>query len=174
MVALVLFVVSCGAVPASAPPADGGVLGPPLVEPADSGYEDAGAAADMGAAIDTGSARDAGSARDGGGTGHAWTDVFAIMHTSCVLAGCHDGPGWNLDLSTESIAWQELLVDHEPTEPCGSQIRVSPGRAQDSVLYLKVVGSVCLGTRMPFRLPPLRDEEVAAIAAWIDEGAHRD
>ena len=48
-----------------------------------------------------------------------------------------------------------------------------PGDSAGSYLIAKLLGQegIC-GVRMPRNLPPLPDEEIATIAAWIDALPH--
>jgi hypothetical protein len=112
------------------------------------------------------------AAVDAGGAG-TWSGVYGIIRSTC-LGGCHNDPGWNLDMSAEADAYQGLVVHGMANEPCGSGLRVKPGDSRGSVLYLKIAGASCFGTQMPLRLPPLSPEDIQTIASWIDAGAMRN
>src|SRR5436309_1424487 len=47
---------------------------------------------------------------------------------------------------------------------------VVPGKAEESPLYLAVIGEGDVD-RMPLKRPPLPPEQIEALRAWIDSGA---
>jgi len=52
--------------------------------------------------------------------------------------------------------------------------RVDPGDADNSALYLKVIGDNSVGARMPLNRGFLSLEEANAIRDWINNGAQNN
>ncbi len=149
--------------------------------------------------VDAGQVTDAGSLPDGGEP--TFADVYAIISSRCL--GCHvpGGPGVNfghLDMSTKELAYTDLLGPNGTGAPaagtsagasgatCASiqgLLRVDPGNATSSLLWLKVNSKLqavttsaseppC-GSGMPVGATnaPLTQEQIDTIAAWIDADA---
>ncbi|NUO84455.1 hypothetical protein HUU05_30640 [candidate division KSB1 bacterium] len=98
-----------------------------------------------------------------------------IFTPKCVNAGCH--PGGGAPMSLASGQSYNTLVGAGGTGVTSSGyaplLRVSPGNAANSVLYLKVAGNT-LGNIMPLGRPPLSAAEVTAIQTWINNGAQNN
>lgn len=98
-----------------------------------------------------------------------------IFTPKCVNAGCHPGGGAPMSLANGQS--YNTLVGPGGTGVTSSGyaplLRVSPGNAANSVLYLKVSGTT-LGTIMPVGRPPLSAAEVTAIQTWINNGAQNN
>ena len=99
------------------------------------------------------------------------SDIQSIFNISCATSGCHRaGHSTNLNL-TEGNSYTDLInvksMNYAPLK------LVEPGKSEDSVLYLKIVGSSETGSKMP---PggTLSDASVANIRAWITEGAENN
>ena len=88
--------------------------------------------------------------------------IRPIMERTCW--NCH---GEAAQLSNLDLRTRESAIDGGNNGPA-----IVPGRAEDSRLYRVVAGLD--NPRMPMSGDPLSDEEVAAVRAWIDEGAHWD
>ena len=90
--------------------------------------------------------------------------VQPIFNANCT--GCH-GTNGGLTL-TAGVSYSQLY--HVPaSSSCTSLHRVFPNDANNSVLYLKVVGSTC-GSRMP-QGGSLSITEINLIRDWINQGA---
>ena len=91
-----------------------------------------------------------------------------IFTPKCALAGCHvAGGGAPMSLAAGS-SFASLVNQNSAY----GLLRVAPGNAGQSALYLKVIGNT-LGTRMP---PggTLSQAETDSIAAWINAGAQNN
>jgi mono/diheme cytochrome c family protein len=87
-------------------------------------------------------------------------DVEPILRASC--HPCHSAVAAQADLRLDS---RDSAVKGGTSGPA-----LSPGNAADSLLIKRVIGAGGL-TRMPMGLPPLSDEQIAALRRWIDAGA---
>ncbi|MCU0452071.1 MAG: hypothetical protein MUE68_00255 [Bacteroidetes bacterium] len=87
--------------------------------------------------------------------------VDALFQQSCASSQCHGGSAPAADLNLEAPSYR-ALVDHRPR-------LVLSGDGPNSLLVLRLTGSV--GERMPLRLRPLNENQIAGIRRWIDEGA---
>jgi hypothetical protein len=95
--------------------------------------------------------------------------VHDIMVAKC--APCHiTGASGGLSLATPQVAYQSLVLSGVASSLCSTQVRVVPGDASASYLMAKLLGTdgIC-GVQMPRGRPPLPQEELDAIAAWIDD-----
>lgn len=100
-----------------------------------------------------------------------WADIAEILATSCVT-GCHEpgGEDSSLDLSDGPYyAIYGVTSDQSPL------YLVEAGSHEESYLWHKVNGSQGSvgggGARMPKGVAALTDEQIEAIADWIDGGA---
>ena len=97
-------------------------------------------------------------------------EIQPIFNRSCAVAGCHASarPPHNLDLSA-GVARGNLVNVPSALNP--AFIRVVPGNADQSLLYLKVSQSnPPVGAQMPPQ-NPLPLEEQQKIRDWINQGA---
>lgn len=124
-----------------------------------------------------------------------FTSVYtAIIEAHCT--GCHHPGGsgvtvGQLDMSSQGVAYADLVgVAAQGTAAgasgvaCASAmpplVRVVPGDAASSLLFNKVDAKLAgtnppCGSPMPLgAAPPLTEDEVFLIAAWIDAGARND
>ena len=99
------------------------------------------------------------------------SDIQPVFDISCATSGCHRaGHSTNLNL-TEGNSYTDLInvrsMNYTPLK------LVDPGKSEDSVLYLKIVGSSETGSKMP---PggTLSDASIENIRAWIIEGAENN
>jgi hypothetical protein len=84
---------------------------------------------------------------------------------------CHTGanPPQGLVLNTQ--ATYDLLVD-EPSAEMPTLLRVEPGNPDNSYLIRKLEGGPnIIGAQMPFGGPPLPQDIIDEIRAWITDGA---
>ena len=94
-----------------------------------------------------------------------------VFAKSCALSNCHTGdfPAQGLDL-TPGQAYQNLV--NVPSFAVPSWMLVEPNRSDRSYLITKIAGGDSLkGGLMPLNGPPLRQEVIDSIRAWIDRGA---
>ncbi|NNE07622.1 MAG: hypothetical protein HKN20_03565 [Gemmatimonadetes bacterium] len=89
-----------------------------------------------------------------------------ILTPSCVNAGCHPGGGGPMSLAA-GAAYDNLV---NAASNYGID-NVEPGDAENSVLWLKVVGDPDFGNRMPLFGAALSQEQTDMIRDWIDAGA---
>lgn len=83
-------------------------------------------------------------------------------------AGCHP-PNQGLDLTAGHVYANLVNV---PSREDPSLMRVKPGDPAASYLYLKVTTTrPPRGARMPLGGPPLSNDELTTLRAWIAQGA---
>lgn len=85
-------------------------------------------------------------------------DIMPILASSCAYADCHDNN--NPQEGIELTSWQSIMA---------SGIVVT-GDASESELF-KVLLEDDPEDRMPYNMPPLSSEQIAAIRDWINQGA---
>lgn len=81
--------------------------------------------------------------------------------------------GFCLDCHGSEKQGGQLRLDNSKDFYKGGQSKapVAPGRPEHSVLMDRILGKNG-EERMPFGRPPLRDDQIAKIKRWIEEGAH--
>ncbi|MFN0017282.1 MAG: c-type cytochrome domain-containing protein [Pirellulaceae bacterium] len=91
-------------------------------------------------------------------------DIAPVLASTCV--NCHGArrPGGNFSLAT----FEGLLKGGDSGSP------IQSGKGADSFLIKKLRGMASQGQRMPLNLDPLKDDVIAKIEKWIDEGATFD
>jgi len=88
-----------------------------------------------------------------------------------ICTQCHTGAAAPLGLALDSGASRADLVNVASVEH-PELARVSPGDPEASYLVWKVEGRGGItGSRMPLSLPPLSEDQIAAIRVWIEQGA---
>ncbi|MBL1214346.1 MAG: hypothetical protein HND52_13390 [Ignavibacteriae bacterium] len=89
-----------------------------------------------------------------------------VLNLSCAVSGCHNGTTFpNL---SEGGAYANIVG---VTGSSGQNL-IEPGDANNSYLYLKIVGaSGIFGDQMPKGQDPLPGEVIDSIKMWIDNGA---
>jgi len=95
-----------------------------------------------------------------------------VFGPSCALTDCHTStnPPHQLDLS--SVASSSASLGGVFSGEVSSLLRIEPGNATDSYLYMKLVDdSRILGDPMPLYNPSLGSADLALIETWINEGA---
>lgn len=91
-------------------------------------------------------------------------DVAPVLATHCLK--CHGGDETENGLSMATL--DALLRGGR------GGAAVVPRKGADSLLVRKIKGADIEGQRMPLNAPPLSGAAIAAIEAWIDEGARLD
>lgn len=101
---------------------------------------------------------------------------FDDLHRTIIAPRCSGQPGlchngqFEPNLSSPSLAYSYLV--NRPSIEKPTLWRVSPGEPDDSVLIDKLRGRD-VATRMPLGADPLVEDDIAAIEAWIEDGALR-
>ncbi|MFQ5709408.1 MAG: hypothetical protein ACE5HO_18270 [bacterium] len=94
-----------------------------------------------------------------------------IFTPKCVNAGCHPGGGAPMSLQS-GVAYENLVnVLSTGFAPLN---RVEPNDAENSVLYLKILGDPRTGNRMPLGRTPLDSDLIEAVKNWINAGAENN
>lgn len=100
-----------------------------------------------------------------------------IFTPRCVNQGCHPGGAAPADLALTSNVSYGNLVNRQSAYGSPRLLRVSPGDANNSALYLKVIGDARVGGtagRMPLGLGALSTDQINAIRDWINAGAQNN
>ncbi len=90
-------------------------------------------------------------------------DLF-IPH--CATSGCHDSETQLINLDLQSPGVAARLIGRR-SAACGQRALVDPNDPERSALLLKLRAAPPCGDRMPLGTPPLSNEEVACVRAWI-------
>lgn len=99
-------------------------------------------------------------------------EVQSIITARC--APCHTtGASGGLKLAPADVAYISLVNTHVGVVACAHEMRVVPGDAQSSYLIAKLRNApgIC-GLPMPRNRPPLPEEEIQTIEAWIEALPH--
>jgi hypothetical protein len=109
-----------------------------------------------------------GSDASTGGTSSSGCNGFEILETRCSGGSCH-GAGSTLGNFAESEEIAAGLADSAPVTPgCQSEDSlINTDNPRDSLLILKVNGTVPCGSAMPLIPPLLTDDEVDCLVEWI-------
>lgn len=87
-----------------------------------------------------------------------------------ICAQCHFGTNAPVGLRMDSLeASTANLINIDASNPQFK--RVTPGDAENSYLYLKLIGDPVAGNRMPLGQAPLDDATITVFKQWIDQGA---
>lgn len=99
-------------------------------------------------------------------------EVQAIITSQC--APCHTtGSSGGLKLDPADVAYTSLVNHNVGAAACSSQVRVIPGDAANSYLIAKLRNTMGIcGLPMPRNRPPLPEEQIQTIEAWIDGLPH--
>lgn len=99
-------------------------------------------------------------------------EVQDIITSQC--APCHTtGSSGGLKLDPADVAYTALVNHSVGASACASQVRVIPGDAPNSYLIAKLRNTpgIC-GVAMPRNRPPLPEEQIQTIEAWINALPH--
>lgn len=90
---------------------------------------------------------------------------------SPICAQCHFGnnPPAGLRMDSLEASIDNLINIAATLNPTYN--RVTPGDAENSFIYLKIVGDPVAGNRMPLGLPALSNETIEVFKQWIESGA---
>jgi len=83
---------------------------------------------------------------------------------------CHNGQ-FEPNLSTPALTYEYLV--NRPGLEKPDRLRAAPGNPTGSLLIDKLRNRNGVATQMPLGAEPLAEEDIAAIEAWINEGALR-
>lgn len=98
----------------------------------------------------------------------------SILTPSCAVANCHLGSTAQLGLNLQQGSAYGNLVNVASRQN-GAFLRVKPGDAANSYLYMKLIGdSRASGDRMPQGSAPLSDSQLDVIRDWINAGAENN
>lgn len=99
-------------------------------------------------------------------------EVHSIMTSQC--APCHTtGSSGGLKLDPADVAYTALVNHGVGASACASQVRVIPGDSANSYLIAKLRNAVGIcGLPMPRNRPPLAEEQIQTIEAWINGLPH--
>jgi hypothetical protein len=102
-----------------------------------------------------------------------YTQVIAVNCLTCHVPGQIGVTEGMLDMSTQALAFQDLVGVAAAGSACGGtgETRVVPSEPTMSLLYQKVSGTETCGTRMPQNSAPLQQTSINEIHDWIAGGA---
>jgi hypothetical protein len=83
---------------------------------------------------------------------------------------CHNGQ-FEPNLSTPALTYAYLV--NRPGIEKADRLRVKPGSAASSLFIDKLRNRNGVATQMPLGAPPMDEEDIAELEAWIDAGALR-
>lgn len=116
------------------------------------------------------------------GTPATFTQVYSnVIATKCTP--CHTTSGGQgvqfgmLDMTSKDAAYMNLVNVMGAGDKCaGKGVRVVPGMADSSLLYLKtnLTDPAPCGVKMPLGGPALAQSDVDMIESWIANGAKND
>lgn len=98
----------------------------------------------------------------------------SVFDASCAFTGCHAGDDPAGELSLERGVAYQNTVD-VPSAQVPSLLRVEPGNADDSYLFIKITGDDRIAENT-FRMPiggELTDDQIQLVEDWVDAGAAR-
>ena len=93
--------------------------------------------------------------------------VSELFAQTCAIPGCHAGPipQQDMELTPERYLASTVGV---PSKGAPEFLRVHPGNAEDSYLYMKLIGdSRISGVQMPLTGNKLSEDELGLIREWI-------
>lgn len=110
----------------------------------------------------------------GEGGGGALEPTFSSIQANIftpICTQCHAGASAPLSFSLQAGFSYDQLVG-VPSVEVPALFRVDPRQPDNSYLVMKIEGAPGItGGRMPLGLSPLSAEQIAAIRAWIADGA---
>ncbi len=113
-----------------------------------------------------------GAGPQGGGLQPTFSSIQDNIFTpKCVNAGCHPGGGAPPLLPLQAGVAYNALVNGQSVFAIPL---VDPANANNSTLYLKVIGDSSVGSRKPLSRNALSSEQTNAIRDWINNGAQNN
>lgn len=120
----------------------------------------------------------AGEGPPAGGEEETWFDQIQgeVFDQSCLAGACHNSATRAGNLSLAAGESYDQLVDVEPDNNAAREagfLRVLPDSVAASFLVNKLTGDLQSGegSQMPIGAPPIPDDQIANIVAWIEAGA---
>lgn len=115
----------------------------------------------------------------GGASSATFTQVYTqILGPTCSVHHSGGAPSGNLNMSSQSLAYQNLVGVAASGPSCGGAdpvpTRVVAYDHDGSLLWQKVMGLQKCGSQMPLGGPYLSSTQIDLIASWIDDGAQND
>lgn len=113
----------------------------------------------------------------GGGGTLAFDPTFTNIKNNVftpICTQCHAGAGAPQGLRLSADSAYTMLVGVQ-SEERPQYLRVQAGNPGDSYIIRKLEGGPDIaGAQMPYNLPPLSQETINSIRAWIQKGAPND
>jgi mono/diheme cytochrome c family protein len=99
--------------------------------------------------------------------------VLEILGKSCVSSICHGGENPKMQMSLEAAHIPEILVGI-PSKQNSELMLIDVKDPSRSYFLLKLTGGEGMkGKKMPVMKAPLTEDELAAIAAWVESIAEK-
>ena len=90
-----------------------------------------------------------------------------VFDASCAFSGCHGGT--QSPQLTADVAYDNIV---NKSGPSSSFSYITPGKPQESYLFLKIIGAPGItGSRMPRGSGPLDQVLIDSVRSWIERGA---
>ena len=123
-----------------------------------------------------------GASQTGASSAVSYSDVYTEVLSTCTDHHSGANAAGNLDLSSASVAFTNLVGVAAQGPACGASalggakplLRVDPGNADESLLYQKLAGTQTCGASMPDLEPALPASQVDLVKTWINAGAAKD
>ena len=103
-----------------------------------------------------------------GNTGVSFRTAVFPLFTQYGCNNCHNSGTYNW-YGTDSVTYSQL-VNVPAQAGCTTKVRVLPGNASESVLYLRLSGFNC-GDRMPKGGNAIASMDLQLVTDWINQGA---
>jgi hypothetical protein len=93
---------------------------------------------------------------------------------------CHGMPPNNVSNgllssgTTPEAAYAALMAGPSKSKACGGMAMIVPGKPEESLFYLKLLGTPPCGSRMPLGGAALPEAQIAMVRSWILAGAKDD
>lgn len=99
--------------------------------------------------------------------------IQPIFDANCITCHRNGGLAQRSGISMTLVAGEShASIVNQQSSQHATLVRVSPGKPDESLLYLKVsMDSPPIGQRMPYGCGRLHDDQLEAIRRWIADGA---